>query len=223
MFVRSIFDTNPKWEGKANQFVKTGTLSVKSQVVDIILLAFSTDPVARWMYPNSQQYLETFPNFIRLFGGKAFETGSAYYVDGFQAASLWLSPNVSPDDSALINLFETTVHCDIRDELFYIFEEIENFQPKEPHWYLPMIGTDPAKQGNGYGSMLLQHALFKCDRENMPAYLESSNPQNIPLYERFGFKVLGEIQAGSSPPLFPMRRESREKISAYDVESHKNN
>ena len=28
------------------------------------------------------------------------------------------------------------------------------------------------------------------------AYLESSNPRNIPLYERHGFEALGEIQVG---------------------------
>lgn len=223
MLVKSVFDTNPEWYGKANRFVKTGTLSVRSQVVDVILLAFSTDPVARWVYPNSQQYLDTFPNFIRLFGGKAFEAGSAFYIDGFPAASLWLPPNVSPDENALITLFQNTVHCDIRDELFYVFEQMGNYHPKEPHWYLPMIGTDPTKQGKGYGSMLLQHALLQCDRDNKPAYLESSNPKNIPLYERFGFKVIGEIQVGSSPPIFPMRRESLNNISAYDAESDKNN
>ena len=65
---------------------------------------------------------------------------------------------------------------------------------------------DPASRGRGYGSALLRHALQRCDRENAPAYLESSNPRNIPLYERYGFKALGSIQSGSSPTLVPMLR-----------------
>lgn len=223
MLVKSIFDTNPQWQGKANRFVKAGALSVTSQIINVIVLAFSADPVMRWMYPDSKQFVETFPNFVRLFGGKAFETGSAYYVEGFGAASLWLPPNISPNNGALISLFEHTIHCDILDELLYIFEETENFHPKEPHWYLPLIGTDPAKQGKGYGSMLLEYALALCDRENKQAYLESSNPKNIPLYERFGFEVVGEIQVGSSPSVFPMRRRSRNEISACDAESDRNN
>ena len=181
------------------------------------------DPAVRWMYPNAQQYLESFPNFIRLFGGKAFETGSAYYIEGFAAASLWLPPEVNPDENALMALFKNTVHCEIRDELFYVFEEMGNYHPKEPHWYLPLIGADPAQQGKGYGSMLLKHALKRCDSDNKPAYLESSNPKNIPLYERFGFKLLGTIQVGSSPPIFPMLRELRNEISVYDAESVQNN
>ncbi|MGH6833122.1 MAG: GNAT family N-acetyltransferase, partial [Methyloceanibacter sp.] len=81
--------------------------------------------------------------------------------------------------------------------------------PKEPHWYLPLIGTDPAKQGNGYGSALLRHALAICDREKMPAYLEATSARNVPLYQRHGFEALGTIQVGSSPPITPMLRKPR--------------
>ncbi len=86
------------------------------------------------------------------------------------------------------------------------------FHPKEPHWYLPLIGVDPTRQNKGYGAMLMQYALEVCDRDGLPAYLESSNPRNITLYQRHGFEIVGTIQAGSSPPLFPMRREPREAV-----------
>jgi hypothetical protein len=43
------------------------------------------------------------------------------------------------------------------------------------------------------------------------AYLESSNLRNVPLYERHGFKVLGTIQAGGSPPITPMLRKPRRR------------
>jgi hypothetical protein len=51
--------------------IKTAGTAGRRQIVDVITLAFATDPVARWAYPNSQQYLEYFPNFIRFFGGGA--------------------------------------------------------------------------------------------------------------------------------------------------------
>jgi ribosomal protein S18 acetylase RimI-like enzyme len=69
--------------------------------------------------------------------------------------------------------------------------------------------VDPTRQGKGYGSALLEHALALCDRDGKLAYLESSNPANIPLYERHGFEVAGTIQAGSSPPFWPMVRKPR--------------
>jgi len=77
------------------------------------------------------------------------------------------------------------------------------------HWYLPAIGVDPRGQGKGYGSALLAHSLEVCDRAHEAAYLESTNPLNIHLYERFGFEVIGEIQAGRSPTIVPMLRAAR--------------
>ena len=83
------------------------------------------------------------------------------------------------------------------------------YHPSEPHWYLPLMGVDPFHQGRGLGSALMQHALVPCDRDHALAYLESTNPKNIPLYERHGFELLGTIQVGTSPPIFPMLRKPR--------------
>jgi ribosomal protein S18 acetylase RimI-like enzyme len=54
---------------------------------------------------------------------------------------------------------------DSSEEIFAFMEQMDRSHPSEPHWYLPMIGVDPGKQGNGYGSALLKHALERCDGE----------------------------------------------------------
>jgi ribosomal protein S18 acetylase RimI-like enzyme len=214
MLVESLLNKTALPRNGAAAFIKTAGTSGKRQIVDCLTLAFSTDPVARWSYPNSQQYLEYFPNFIRLLGGKAFETETAYYINSFSAAALWLTPHDSPDGEALAALVQNTVSKEIQDDLFSIFEQMSEFHPKEPHWYLPLIGVDPTQQNKGCGSMLMQHALAVCDRERKPAYLESTNPRNITLYQRHGFEIIGTIQAGSSPPMFPMRREPRQRLAS---------
>ena len=81
--------------------------------------------------------------------------------------------------------------------------------PDETHWYLPMIGVDPSRQSCGVGSALMQHALARSDHEGLHAYLESSNPANLSLYERQGFEILGEIQVADSPVVTPMLRRPR--------------
>ncbi len=55
----------------------------------------------------------------------------------------------------------------------------------------------------------MRHALARCDEAGQLAYLESTNPRSVPLYERHGFRVLGRIQVGSSPVLLPMLRTPR--------------
>jgi len=94
-------------------------------------------------------------------------------------------------------------------EVAAVMERMEQFHPHEPHWYLPLIGVDPALHGRGLGSALMQHALVRCDAEGMPAYLESTNPRNIGLYQRHGFEKQGIIQVGSSPLIVPMLRSPR--------------
>ena len=187
--------------------------SEAEHAIAVIVLAFSTDPAARWSYPDPHQYLAHFPAIVRAFGGKAFAHGTGFHVSGFAGAALWLPPGIQPDEEALAAILRGSVTAERQATVFAVFEQMGRYHPGEPHWYLPLIGVDPGHQGKGFGSALLQHALLQCDRDHAPAYLESTNPANIPLYERYGFRVLATIQEGSSPPIFPMLRAARSSSS----------
>jgi ribosomal protein S18 acetylase RimI-like enzyme len=185
------------------------TASDEASIIDVLVRANWEDPAARWVWPDSQQCLTHFPSFVRAFGGRAFAHGSAYYVDGYTGAALWLPPDVHPDEDMLIALLQRTVSEQIQKDFFPVLEQMGRYHPSEPHWYLPLMGVDPSQQGKGFGSALLQHTLMQFDRDNKLAYLESSNPRNIPLYKRHGFELLGSIQIGTSPSIAPMLRRPK--------------
>jgi GNAT superfamily N-acetyltransferase len=187
--------------------IRTASTSDASPVIDVLVLAFSADPATRWTWPDPERYLRHFPDFVRAFGGSAFAHGSAYYIDGHAGAALWLPPDVHPDEDALIALLQRTAAEQNQQDAAAVMEQMGRYHPSEAHWYLPLMGVDPFQQGKGYGSALMQHALIRCDRDRRLAYLESTNPRNIPLYSRHGFELLGTIQVGSSPPIFPMLRK----------------
>jgi GNAT superfamily N-acetyltransferase len=187
--------------------VRPATDQDRQTVVDIITLAFSTDPMARWSYPDPATYLAVMPATIQAFGGNGFTHGSVHLVESGVAAAMWLPPGVHPDSDRLAALTEQHSPKNRLDDMMRVFEQMGTYHPAEPCWYLPLIGVDPAHQGCGHGSALLRFALEQCDRDGVPAYLESSNPRNIPLYERHGFRSLGSIQAGSSPTVVPMLRK----------------
>jgi ribosomal protein S18 acetylase RimI-like enzyme len=190
--------------------IKTAaTASDEASIIDVLVRANWADPAARWVWPDSQRFLMYFPSFVRAFGGKAFAHGSAYYIDGYIGAALWLPPDVHTDENALIALLQRTVSDQIQKDVFAVFEQMGRYHPNEPHWYLPLMGVDPSQQSKGFGSALLQHILIQFDRNNKLAYLESSNPRNIPLYKRHGFELLGTIQTGTSPSISPMLRRPR--------------
>jgi GNAT superfamily N-acetyltransferase len=186
--------------------VRPATDLDQQAVIDVITLAFSTDPMARWAYPSPATYLAAMPHTVRAFGGNGFAHGTVHVVDGGAAAAMWLPPGVHPDSERLSALSEQHTPPERLGDMMRVFEQMDEFHPPEPFWYLPLIGVDPASQGRGYGSALLRYALEQCDRDGLPAYLESSNPRNVPLYARHGFAILGSIQAGSSPAIVPMLR-----------------
>lgn len=186
--------------------VKSVTAADITDVVAVEVLAFSIDPIARWLYPEPDQYLTYFPQFVRTFGGQAFEQNTAYYLDNFVGAALWFPPGVEPDAEPLIDLIQQSVAEQNQADLFAFLEQMGHYHPTEPHWYLSILGVEPNRQSKGYGSVLIQNILQECDRFQTPAYLESSNPRNVPFYQRHGFEVIGTIQAGTSPTMFPMMR-----------------
>ena len=87
---------------------------------------------------------------------------------------------------------------------------IEQVHPLEPHYYLVVIGVHPDRKGRGLGGQLLRPGLADADRDQLPAYLETSNEANLGLYRRFGFDVVDELDPGrGAPPVWTMRREPR--------------
>ena len=181
--------------------------SDRNRAVATLTLAFAGDPVGRWAYPAAQQYLTYWPRFIEAFGGRAFSHGTAHALEGCLAVALWLPSGVGPDELAISAVMDESLTGPIRHEVDDLFEQMGRFHPSAAHWYLPLTGVDPMAQGRGLGSGLLRHALAICDRDRLPAYLEATSPRSRDLYERHGFRVLGTIEAGSSPPMWPMLRD----------------
>lgn len=193
----------------SNHEVKKSDLSERERCIAAQVLAFASDPLLRWMLPDPARYLAFFPSVLRHYGGRAFDHGSAYRTGDFAASALWLPPGVGPDEEALGAVMQEAVDPGRQQEVFGLLDQVGSAHPEEPHWFLPAIGVDPVRQGRGYGSALLEASLEACDREHRVAYLEASNPRNVPLYQRFGFEVSGEIQIGSSPLVVPMVRAAR--------------
>ena len=118
-------------------------------VIDVITLAFSTDPMARWAYPNPQTYLAVMPETIKAFGGNGFAHGTVHLVDGGGAAAMWLPPGVQPDSERLEVLIEQHAPPERQADMTQVFEQMGRFHPEEPCWYLPLIGVDPTSPGAG--------------------------------------------------------------------------
>ena len=182
----------------------------QAKAFSTLVSAFEHDPVERWMYPETRQYLAHFPAFLAAFGGKAFDAQTVWRLGEFDAVALWLPPGTEPDGEAITSVLTETVAPEQHRDLFAVLEQMDAAHPKYPHWYLPWFGVDTALQGRGIGAQLMQYCLRIVDEQQLPAYLETPNPRSIPFYERHGFAVVGEAQAGACPPIVCMTRASSE-------------
>jgi GNAT superfamily N-acetyltransferase len=174
-----------------------------------LVLAFVTDPVARWMYEKPHQYLLHIPRLFRALGTSSFTAGAAQRTSDGLGVALWLPPGVHREDGPLEAVIAESVVEEKQAEVAAVFERTEHYRPAEAHWYLSLIGVEALHRNKGCGAALLKHRLRQCDREHLPAYLWSSNPLNTSFYQRHGFEIASTIRVGSSPSIYPMLRSAR--------------
>lgn len=190
---------------------KTATIDDAGPVGRTLARAFDDDPMMRWFFPDDAsreaglgRYFTTI--FTRQYVHHAVCERTA------SAAAFWVPPEAQakavPDAETIRELLDILGD---RAPLFKdAVETAAQHAPQEPHWYLALVGADPAAQGQGHGACLLRSGLAKADAAGLPACLESSKPSNLPFYEHFGFTVREEFQLpGGGPVLWSMCREPR--------------
>jgi ribosomal protein S18 acetylase RimI-like enzyme len=175
--------------------------------------AFEDDPVMSWVFRDETQRLARLERAFELFMRRIWlPEGECYTTDRRIGAALWLPPGkwhlgVLAQLRLLPALISVTGSNLPR--LFAALNTIEKKHPKQPgHYYLAVLGIEPEHQGRGFGGALMQPVLGRCDRERIPAYLESSKRRNIALYERHGFRVVEELKLPKDgPPIWRMWRD----------------
>jgi ribosomal protein S18 acetylase RimI-like enzyme len=178
----------------------------RSAAIATVVSAFAADPVERWLYPADEEYERHFPEFAGAFGGRAFEGGTAWGLEGTAAVALWLAPGTEPDEDAVGAVLAGSVAEEKHEELFAVLGQMSEVHPSGPHWYLPWLAVDPDRQGDGLGGALLRQCLAIVDESGLPAFLETPNPRNVGFYERHGFEIVGVTDSPSCPPVTSMLR-----------------
>jgi ribosomal protein S18 acetylase RimI-like enzyme len=175
--------------------------------------AFADDPLICFLLRDSARRPITMPKLFRLLFQLGLPHGACDVTSGYESVALWRPPGAwhipfhqyITNGAAFIDIFGLGGALQVMGAM----DIIEKRHPHEPHWYLQAIGTDPARQGKGYGGVVIRSQLAHADAAGLPAYLESSKPTNIPIYQSFGFEVTGEIKLPDGPTLWPMWRKAR--------------
>lgn len=180
-------------------------------VCDLLGRAFFDDPVAAYLFPEEASRRERYARFASI-AIEAFGPGGVVMTEpALRSAAIWQAPSPSPTGAlrqlrllaSLIGLTRTGFRRIAR-----MSELMSRHHPRERHWYLAVLGTDPNAQRTGLASAVLKPVLDRCDRERLPAYLESSKASNIPFYNKHGFEVVDELVIPGGPSLWPMIRRT---------------
>lgn len=174
--------------------------------------AFQDDPVFTWVLPDERRRQRTLAPGFELFLRRIWiGLGETYAGGDAVGGAIWHPPGLwrlsSREQLCLLpgfaRVWGRTTPRALRSLL-----ALEGGHPAEPHYYLAVLGVEPAEQGRGLGSQLMHPVLSRCDRDGVGAYLEASSPANCALYERHGFVVTSAETIGrGAPPIWRMWRE----------------
>jgi ribosomal protein S18 acetylase RimI-like enzyme len=192
--------------------IRTASIHDVARIAAALGRAFFDDPVFVWAFPDADRRVEVLPGLFTIFSTALQRHGHVYRTADGTAAALWVPPGVAPvgdDEAEAFGAALAEICGPDADRSMAIGALLDENHPREPVWYLNFLGVEPAGQGRGVGSALLEHVLVRADRNAATAYLEATSMRNRRLYERHGFEARGELRVPGGPPLWPMWREPR--------------
>jgi len=198
---------------EAGVTARPATWSDADAIADTLAKAFFDDPLICFLLKDEVARPAKMPKLFKLLFKLGLPHDACDVTSGYEAVALWRPPNawhIPPlqyvtNGAAFIDVFGLGGGLQVMGAM----DTIEKRHPHEPHYYLQAIGADPAKQGKGFGGVVIRRHLAVADAAAMPCYLESSKDTNIPIYKSFGFEVTGEITLPGGPTIWPMWRGAR--------------
>jgi GNAT superfamily N-acetyltransferase len=169
--------------------ISVATPAHRARVVDSLVAAFRSDPVLRHLFPEDADYPAGAGAFFGHLFDKRVARNSIWVVDGGVSVAIWEPPAV-PGSGPVVQL-ELPEPAAARMRAYD--EAVHAALPTGPFWYLGVLGTHPDHQGKRYGQAVMAAGRERARAEGLPAYLETSTPGNVGMYERAGWKVAAEL------------------------------
>jgi GNAT superfamily N-acetyltransferase len=182
-------------------------------VAAYLMSAFYDDPVwGLWTFPEQASRAQRLYELMRFWALAGVRYPCVRMTDHTEAVAVWLppgEPEMTAEEETAFGPLLTAVLGPRADEVHALFDCFGEHHPTdEPHYYLSLWATHHDHAGRGLGTALIHDNLTHIDAQRMPAYLESTNPANLPRYEALGFRRRAEFGPVDGPLITTMWREA---------------
>ncbi|WP_250003568.1 N-acetyltransferase [Actinoplanes sp. M2I2] len=158
-------------------------------ILDALVAAFVKDPVLRHLFPDD----DTYPRYAEAFFGVCFDKRvhrrTVWTVHSGAATAIWEPPDATHPDDGL----DGELPPDVLRRVRAYDEAVHDALPREPFWYLGVLGTHPDHTGKRWAQAVMHAGLDSAAADGLPAVLETSNPANVGFYRRAGWRVTREL------------------------------
>ena len=159
--------------------------------------AFDADLMMTHLLPDGDRRGRRLPRFMGATVRHCARYGRVRVAGDLAGAACWLAPGQT--DLTVLRMVRSgmlamplQIGLDPFRRMLALTAPIEKAHHRlvpGPHWYLQVLGTDPAHRGQGVGGALIAEGTTWADEDGLPVYLETMNERNVDYYARFGFDV----------------------------------
>ncbi|NND04160.1 MAG: N-acetyltransferase [Acidimicrobiia bacterium] len=164
----------------------------------------------RWFLPDDETYARKAHSVF----GFIFDVrhaGGEVWVRDTVAAAAWTPPGglrpTTPSVEDRWAALSTELDEDEVERMSEYDDALGALLPTFPTWYLGVLGTAPAHQGQGHGKAVTMPILDRADQAGEPQSLETCVAANRAIYESWGFEVTGEMEPAGGPTVWVMVRQ----------------
>lgn len=195
--------------------VRRATEEDAPAILDVLERSLADDPFVSWLARGQPRATRSY--FGLMLRRIALPKGIVHVAlvdDAIACVALWAPPRtfeLTPGESLrFLPTMVSVIGAWRFSRVAAILDEVERARPPEPRWLLTLLGTLPEHRRRGLAAATLAPALARCDAEDVVAVCETSEPENIAFYARFGFGVTRERTLGAGgPPSWTLERPAR--------------
>ncbi len=179
--------------------------------LDAFCAGFADEPYTRWAL-DGPGYKRRLGEMMSIDVDESFVVGELWATPGFEAVAGW-SPSAGRAERRRLIEADWSEYGRLFGERGAALRQLDLLAvesvPEGPLWYLESLATAPRHRRRGHASDVLAPVLERCDRDGLPAALDTANAAALPFYAAHGFTQVGtaEVADAGAPRLWVLLRE----------------